>query len=151
MGANTTKATIMSTAPSIPICAGIDPRDGAANCGRNARKKIATLGLVTFRRIPRAYSARGILMNVTNPKVAIFFLAFLPQFADPSRGSIPAQIVMLGAVFMIVAFVVFALIAWAASTLGEWLKRSRRAQIVINRVAGTIFVLLACRLAFARQ
>lgn len=99
----------------------------------------------------KALYVRGILMNVTNPKVAIFFLAFLPQFADPSRGSISVQIVILGALFMLTAFIIFCAIAWAASYIGEWIKNSKRAQIYINRLAGTIFVLLACRLAVSKQ
>ena len=94
---------------------------------------------------------RGILMNVTNPKVAIFFLAFLPQFADPSRGSISMQIVWLGALFMLTAFIIFCGIAWAASHIGGWLKRSKRAQLAMNRLAGTVFVLLACRLVLSKQ
>ena len=94
---------------------------------------------------------RGILMNVTNPKVAIFFLAFLPQFTEPSRGAISMQIIVLGAVFMVTAFVIFTLIAWAASRIGGWLKNSKRAQVGINRLAGTVFVLLACRLALTKQ
>lgn len=94
---------------------------------------------------------RGILMNVTNLKVAIFFLAFLPQFAEPSRGSISVQIITLGAVFMVTAFVIFTAIAWAASRVGDWLKRSKHAQVGINRLAGTVFVLLACRLALSKQ
>jgi threonine/homoserine/homoserine lactone efflux protein len=43
---------------------------------------------------------RGLVMNLTNPKVLIFFLAFLPQFADPGRGPVAPQIAALGAVFM---------------------------------------------------
>lgn len=99
----------------------------------------------------RALYARGILMNVTNPKVAIFFLAFLPQFADPSRGTVAVQIVLLGAAFMATAFVIFCGIAWAAGRIGYWLKKSQRAQTMINRIAGTVFVLLACRLAVSKQ
>ncbi len=95
--------------------------------------------------------ARGILMNVTNPKVAIFFLAFLPQFTDPSRGAISLQIISLGAVFMAMAFIIFSGIAWASSRIGGWLKRSKSAQVGINRIAGTVFVLLACRLALSKQ
>jgi threonine/homoserine/homoserine lactone efflux protein len=95
--------------------------------------------------------ARGVLMNVTNPKVAIFFLAFLPHFADPLRGSIPGQIIALGAVFMVTAFAILSLTSWAASQIGNWLKKSERAQIGINRAAGTVFVLLACRLALSEQ
>lgn len=99
----------------------------------------------------RALYARGIVMNVTNPKVAIFFLAFLPQFADPARGSVSLQIVLLGGVFMLTALVIFSAIAWAASRIGGWLRSSQRAQVAINRIAGTVFVLLACRLALSRQ
>ncbi|WP_321338220.1 LysE family translocator [uncultured Cohaesibacter sp.] len=89
---------------------------------------------------------RGIIMNVTNPKVAIFFLAFLPQFADPLRGSMTLQLLLLGIVFDIVTLFVFSLIALGAGYLGEWLKKRRIAQLAINYVAGTIFLALALRL-----
>ena len=94
---------------------------------------------------------RGVIMNVSNPKVAIFFLAFLPQFAEPARGSVPVQIIVLGALFMVSAFVVFAAIAWAAGSLGAWFQRSERAPVVLNRIAGTVFVALAVRLAMAER
>ncbi len=106
------------------------------------------------RDVPRSGLAlylRGIVMNVTNPKVAIFFLAFLPQFASPARGSITLQIVELGAVFIAVALAVFGAIAWTAGRIGEWLRRSPRAQVAMNRVAGAVFVALAARLALSRQ
>ena len=89
---------------------------------------------------------RGIIMNVTNPKVAIFFLAFLPQFADPSHGSMTLQLLLLGFIFDIVTLFVFSLIALGAGYLGDWLRKSRFAQRMINYVAGTIFLALAVRL-----
>jgi threonine/homoserine/homoserine lactone efflux protein len=95
----------------------------------------------------RALYFRGIVMNITNPKVAMFFLAFLPQFTDPLRGSVTVQMLLLGATFMLATLVVFGLIAWAAGFVGAWLKRSRRAQVIMNRVAGTLFIALAVRLA----
>ena len=98
----------------------------------------------------RRLYARGILMNVTNPKVAIFFLAFLPQFASPARGSLALQMLTLGAVFILAALIVFGAIAWAAGYIGEWLKSSRRAQNVMNRVAGTVFAGLALRLIVSK-
>lgn len=58
-------------------------------------------------------------MKVSNPKVAIFFLAFLPQFAEPVNGSVPEQIIILGALFMASAFVVFAAIAWRRLKFGN--------------------------------
>lgn len=94
---------------------------------------------------PKLY-ARGVIMNITNPKVAIFFLAFLPQFADPSRGSLTIQLLMLGALFIVATLLVFGSIAVFAGTVGGWLRRSPRAQLVLNRVAGVVFAGLALRL-----
>jgi threonine/homoserine/homoserine lactone efflux protein len=90
---------------------------------------------------------RGIIMNVTNPKVSIFFLAFLPQFADPSRGPMTLQLLLLGGVFILATILVFGSIALLAGTLGEWLNRSEKTQWIMNRVAGTVFVGLALKLA----
>ncbi len=100
--------------------------------------------------MPRLY-LRGVIMNITNPKVAIFFLAFLPQFADPATGPITLQIMLLGGLFIVATILVFGAIAWSAGFLGEWLKGSGRAQIVMNRVAGTVFAGLALRLAISER
>ena len=90
---------------------------------------------------------RGIIMNITNPKVSIFFLAFLPQFADPSRGPISMQMLLLGGVFIVATILVFGGIAILAGTLGQWLNRSDRIQQVMNKLAGAVFVALALKLA----
>jgi threonine/homoserine/homoserine lactone efflux protein len=90
---------------------------------------------------------RGIIMNLTNPKVSIFFLAFLPQFADPARGPIWLQILLLGGVFILSTILVFGGIALLAGTLGQWLQRSDRVQGIMNKVAGAVFVGLALKLA----
>ena len=94
---------------------------------------------------------RGIIMNITTPKVSIFFPAFLPQFADPSRGPISMQILLLGGLFIVATILVFGGIALLAGTLGQWLNRSARAQRILNRVAGCVFIGLALKLATTRQ
>jgi len=94
---------------------------------------------------------RGIIMNVTNPKVSVFFLAFLPQFADPVRGPISLQMVALGGIFITATILVFGAIALIGGALGEWLNRSERAQRVMNWTAGTIFVGLALKLVTAER
>lgn len=90
---------------------------------------------------------RGIVMNVTNPKVSIFFLAFLPQFAVPENGAVALQISVLGGVFILVTLAVFGGIAVLAGTVGSWLSDSPRSQRVLNRIAGTVFAGLALKLA----
>ena len=90
---------------------------------------------------------RGIVMNLTNPKVLIFFLAFLPQFADPARGGVALQLMVLGVVFMLASFLVFGAIACFSGAFGVLLQRSARAQNLLNRFAGLVFLGLAVRLA----
>jgi len=90
---------------------------------------------------------RGIIMNLSNPKVAIFFLAFLPQFADPSAGNMTGQLFLLGLIFIIIALVMFIAIACMAGIIADLLKTSERAQLLLNRMAGLIFIGLALRLA----
>lgn len=94
---------------------------------------------------------RGIIMNVTNPKVSIFFLAFLPQFADPKRGSVAVQLISLGAGFFVATLLVFGAVAILAGSIGRWLATSPKAQIVINRTAALIFAGLALKLATAQR
>jgi threonine/homoserine/homoserine lactone efflux protein len=94
---------------------------------------------------------RGIIMNMTNPKVSIFFLAFLPQFADPARGAIIWQILILGLVFIFAAILIFGMICILAGTIGERLRRSPRTQNIINRVAGLVLLGLALKLATSQR
>ena len=94
---------------------------------------------------------RGALMNLTNPKVAIFFLAFLPQFVDPAYGSIILQTSLLGILFMVTTFLIFGGIAFTASSIGTWLKESAEAQKLLHRFSGVLFVGLAIRLATASR
>ena len=89
---------------------------------------------------------RGIIMSLTNPKVTIFFLAFLPQFASPARGAIGLQMLMLGALFMLAAFVVFSMLAIFSGSVGERLQRSPGVQRWLNRAAGLVFIGLALKL-----
>lgn len=97
------------------------------------------------------YYLRGIIMNVTNPKVSIFFLAFLPQFTNPAKGSLPLQLIVLGLLFILATIVVFGGISLLAGMLGQWLRRSERAQVLLNRMAGAIFAGLALKLATASR
>ena len=93
----------------------------------------------------------GIIMNLTNPKVSIFFLAFLPQFADPARGPLSVQMILLGGLFILATILVFGALALLAGTLGNFLARSPGVQRAMNWLAGSVFVGLALKLATARR
>ena len=94
---------------------------------------------------------RGFTLCITNPKVTIFFLAFLPQFVVPENGPIIAQFYQLGALMVCVVLVVFGAVAIAAGSLGAWIKGSPKTQIWLNRISGIVFVSLAVKLATAAK
>jgi threonine/homoserine/homoserine lactone efflux protein len=90
---------------------------------------------------------QGVVTNVLNPKVALFFLAFLPQFTDPARGPVPLQIALLGLIFIGNGTIVCIGYALAASWLREWLKSRYDVATWLNRAMGGLFVGLGVRLA----
>jgi len=94
---------------------------------------------------------RGIVMNLSNPKVAIFFLAFLPQFARPEAGSMTSQLIVLGGIFIVIALLAFTLVALLAGHLASWLRASERARLLMNRVAAAVFLALAARLMLSSR
>jgi threonine/homoserine/homoserine lactone efflux protein len=83
---------------------------------------------------------QGIVVNTLNPKTALFFLAFLPQFVDPGRGTPWLQILALGLLFAVLGFFSDGVWALVAGTLGERLRRTRRFPAVQRYVSGSVFV-----------
>jgi threonine/homoserine/homoserine lactone efflux protein len=92
---------------------------------------------------------QGVLTNVLNPKVALFFLAFLPQFVDPNRGNPVPQIVALGLVFDLTGTLVNLGVAVGASRAASRLREASRARNVLQKITGVLFIGLGLRLAFA--
>jgi RhtB (resistance to homoserine/threonine) family protein len=93
---------------------------------------------------------RAVLTNVLNPKVIVFYLAFLPQFVDPHRGAVTAQLLVLGAVFALIGLVGDLLVALLVGRLRTRVLGSARVQRVLDRISGVVFVGLAARLASER-
>jgi threonine/homoserine/homoserine lactone efflux protein len=92
---------------------------------------------------------QGSLTTLLNPKVALFYVAFLPQFVDPTRGHIPLQLLILGLLFNITSLAVDTSVALLASLLGTWLKRRSGAAKLIHWLTGSVLVGLGVRLAFS--
>lgn len=90
---------------------------------------------------------RGFLANALNPKVGLFFLAFLPQFTDPAQGSVSLQMGALGLLFATQTVVIFGTLALAAGRIGTLLARRPRLGPWLDRLCGTLFIGLALRLA----
>ena len=92
---------------------------------------------------------QGFVTNLLNPKTTLFFLAFLPQFVDRQRGSVPGQLIVLGLVFTAIATVSDSSWAILASSVSGWLRQSKGYERVVRYVSGTIFVGLGLVAALA--
>jgi threonine/homoserine/homoserine lactone efflux protein len=92
---------------------------------------------------------QGVLVSLFNPKTAIFFLAFLPQFVDPARGPVAGQVFLLGCLFVAMGLCTDSLYALLAGTLGGWLRESARFLRLRRYVTGTVYIGLGVTAALA--
>jgi threonine/homoserine/homoserine lactone efflux protein len=90
---------------------------------------------------------QGVVVNVLNPKTALFFFAFLPQFVDPRSGAVAAQVAVLGVIFVALGLVSDGAYALVAGTLSERLRGSARVFRIQRYISGTIFVGLGVAVA----
>jgi RhtB (resistance to homoserine/threonine) family protein len=103
------------------------------------------------RRGAAAAFRQGIVTNILNPKVALFFLAFLPQFIDSNAPSKTLAFVLLGLTFVLTGTTWCLILAWFASVFSARLRESPTIAAWLNRAVGSLFVFLGVRLAFARR
>lgn len=89
---------------------------------------------------------RGALTNALNPKVGIFYVAFLPQFTNPSLGSVPLQIVILASIHILIGIAWLGTLALASGRAAETLARNRRVRAWLDGAAGVIYIALAWRM-----
>jgi RhtB (resistance to homoserine/threonine) family protein len=102
------------------------------------------------RRTTVAAFRQGILTNILNPKVALFFLAFLPQFIDPASSAKVVAFLLLGFTFVTTGTIWCLVLAWFASVFSERLRKNETISQWLNRTAGALFVFLGLRLAIAK-
>jgi threonine/homoserine/homoserine lactone efflux protein len=114
------------------------------------RSEVERVDVPHERRLRRVF-AQGIVVNVLNPKTALFFLAFLPQFVDPDRGAVAAQVLALGLLFVVLAVISDAVWALAAGTASHRLRGSPRFHAARRYVSGTVFVGLGAVTAAAKR
>ena len=129
---------------------------GAAYLAYLGVRAILSRGLISLPENQVSLSSRKIfaqafLMNVLNPKVALFFLAFLPQFVRTEQGAIPQQLLLLGIGFGIVAFAVFSLVGLFSAAIGHYVRSRPTLTRLLDRIAGAAFILLGVRLAASSQ
>ena len=101
---------------------------------------------------PRSFShllSQGFLVNLLNPKTALFFYAFLPQFVNPARGAVAGQILLLGALFVLLASCTDSLYALLGSTAGQLFTRNVRFRRIQRYVTGSIYIALGLTAAIA--
>lgn len=92
---------------------------------------------------------QGMIVNILNPKTALFFFTFIPQFVDPIRGSVALQIIFLGTLFLVMAIITDSIYALVAGTLGQWLKANQTFLRVQKYLSGSIYVVLGVTTALS--
>ena len=113
-----------------------------------ARPAASAAGTVHGRRLRRAF-LDGVVVNVLNPKTALFFLAFLPQFVDVSRGRVGAQVLVLGLVFVALGLITDGGYALTAGTAAGWLRGHPRFLASERWISGVMYIGLGVAAAFA--
>jgi RhtB (resistance to homoserine/threonine) family protein len=114
------------------------------------RRKHLSLASNFRRRTSVAAFRQGVLTNLLNPKVALFFLAFLPQFIDPASSAKVPAFLMLGITFVTTGTIWCLILAWFASVFSERLRANETISQWLNRTAGALFVLLGLRMATSK-
>jgi threonine/homoserine/homoserine lactone efflux protein len=94
---------------------------------------------------------QGVLSNVTNPKIALFFLAFLPQFVHPEHGQVPLQMIILGLIFALFGVIYLCGVGYSAGRVGGWIAKHPRHLKPLRWMTGGIFLGLGLRLAFLER
>lgn len=94
---------------------------------------------------------QGVLSNVLNPKIAIFFLAFLPQFVDKGSSQVTLQMVILGLTFACFGLCFLLAVGYSSGTIGGWLTRRPHYAQLLQRFAGGILIALGLRLALTER
>ncbi len=100
---------------------------------------------------PRRLFVQGIVVNVLNPKTAIFFLAFLPQFVDPTRGPVALQILVFGACFIVLGMLSDGGYALLAGALSGRVRRTARSRRRLDRASGVVYLGLGAGAALASR
>lgn len=113
-------------------------------------RSVVTL-LNTDERSDAALFKRGFIMNVLNPKVAMFFLAFLPQFVSPLTGYFPLQMLLLGLIFMVQAVIIFSLIGYFSGSIGGFILTRPKIARYFDWLTAGIFASLGVKLALAER
>ena len=95
---------------------------------------------------------QGVLTNALNPKVMLFFLAFLPQFVDPRHGvAVIWQLGLMGLTFTVITALAYSALAWSAGSVGARLVKQPRIALWLERTTGIVFIAMAARLALAER
>jgi len=115
-----------------------------------------TVSVQTIEATATTYSLRklylqAMIINISNPKASMFFLAFLPQFVDTKIGAVEYQIIMLGGLAMLASFLIYGVMVLLTFKLKNWVRRSPWIQMILNKTIGVMFLGFAFKLATSHR
>jgi threonine/homoserine/homoserine lactone efflux protein len=103
----------------------------------------------TTQKSPSRMFFQGMMVELLNPKTALFFFAFLPQFVDPTRGPIAIQILLFGSLYVVLGLCSLSIYGLLAGTLAQWFKSNASFQKIQRYITGSIYIALGLTAAFA--
>lgn len=119
---------------------------------KSFREKASSINLNTERTLDyKSLYKKGIIMNLLNPKVSLFFLAFFPQFINYENGHVSIQMLVYGILFLVQTLFIFTLISIFAGKVGYYLQKNPTFSKKINYIQGSLFTLIGLKIAFSEK
>ncbi|THE13581.1 LysE family translocator [Bacillus timonensis] len=119
---------------------------------KSFREKTSSLNLLNEDTLDyKSLYKKGVIMNLLNPKVSLFFLAFFPQFINYENGHVSIQMLVYGILFLVQTLVIFSLISLFAGKVGHFLRKNPTFSQKINYIQGSLFTLIGLKIAFSQK
>ncbi|WP_069840353.1 LysE family translocator [Bacillus sp. F56] len=99
----------------------------------------------------KKHYTQGVITNIANPKNILFYLSFLPQFASTSGSTVSLSFLILGSIFAVIALLWYILVTYFSTMATKTIKDNKKFNHILNKVSGTVFIALGCKLMVSQK